>query len=98
MPTQRTRQAIGGTRTSGLARLVGLFVLLAIDAVLLPIAVGAAAVYMVVDVAFSLVLDRRASGNGLIMGMLKGIFMWAIDLHKWVLVGREFPGFIPSRA
>lgn len=93
-----TRQAIGGQRTSGLWRLVGLFALAVADTVLIPVAVGAAIVYMVVDVLYSVVLNKRPSGNGLIMSTLKGIFMWVLDLHRWVLIGSDWPGFIPSQA
>ena len=98
MTTQRARSAVGGTRVSAFWRLVGVFVMLTLDTILLPIAVTAAVIYMAVDLVFSFVLDKRASGNGLIMGALKGIFMWLISLHRWILFGTEFPGFIPSRA
>ena len=97
MTTQRARSAVGGTRVSAVWRLVGLFVMLTVDTVLLPIAFTAALIYMVIDVVKSLVLDKRASGNGLIMGALKGVFMWVISIHKWILFGRDFPGFMPSR-
>lgn len=98
MTTQRARQAVGGTRVSAFWRLVGLFVMLAVDTVLLPIAVAAALIYMAVDVVKSIALDKQASGNGMLMGALKGIFMWVLAIHKWILFGRAFPGFIPSRA
>ena len=97
MTTRRARSAVGGTRVSAFWRLVGLFVMLAVDTVLLPIAFTAALIYMAVDVLFSIVLDRRASGNGLIMGALKGLFTWVVAIHKWILFGRDFPGFIPTR-
>lgn len=97
MTTNRARSAVGGTRVSAFWRVVGLFVMLAVDTVLLPVAVAAALIYMAIDVIMSLVLDKRASGNGLIMGALKGIFTWVIAIHKWILFGREFPGFIPTR-
>ena len=97
MTTQRARQAVGGTRVSAVSRLIGLFVMAAVDTVLLPIAFTLALIYMAVDVLKSLVLDKRASGNGIVMGALKGVFMWVIAIHKWILFGRDFPGFIPSR-
>lgn len=98
MTTRRTRQAVGGTRTSGLTRIIGLLALAVADTVLLPAAGIAAGVYMFVDVLYALVLNRRASGNGLVMSGLKGIFVWVLDLHRWVFLGHEFPGLLPSRA
>lgn len=99
MTGRRTRQMLGGTRTSSLHRFIWLIVLALASPVLVPVALGAGLLYMVVDVLKGVVMDSNASGNGLIMGTLKGIPMWFLDHVMWTLFGdRDFPGFIPSRA
>lgn len=98
MARNRTRSAIGGTRTSALWRLVGLFALMALDAFLIPIALIAAAVYFVVDIVKSIAVDKHVSGNGMILGAMRGVWKWVLGLHTWVLFGSDFPGFLPSRA
>lgn len=96
MAWQRTRQFVGSERSNGIHRLFWLIVLAFADAVLIPVAAGAGLLFMAIDIAKRLLMDQGASGNGVIMSGLKGIFMWVIDLHKYVLIGRDFPGLIPS--
>lgn len=95
---RRARSAVGGTRVSLFWQLVGLAVLLSSAVVVAPAVVTVATVYLVVRVIVVLLFDRQPQGNGLIMGMLRGIPMWYLKLWKWAILGSDFPGFVPSRA
>lgn len=93
-----TARYVGQNRSSAFWRVVGLFVIAISAPVIVTVALGAGLLYMLVDVLTRGVTNRGASGNGMIMGGLKGIFMWFMEMLKWIFTGREFPGFVPSRA
>lgn len=92
------RQTLGSQRTSGINRVIGLVALVVTAPVLIPVVAIAGLIYMALDVLKRIVMDSGASGNGVIMGGLEGIFMWYLKVIKWAVVGREWPGFVPRRA
>ena len=98
MARHRTRQAIGTNRTSAIWRLVVAVILVATAVAAVPVIGTIALVYFVIMLLVMFFLDRKPGNQGLIMGLLRGIPMWYLALFKYAFLGREFPGFIPSRA
>lgn len=98
MPRNRTRSAIGSKRTSALWKIVAAVVLLSTAIAAVPVIGTIALLYFAVMILMELLLDRSPKGNGVIVGMLRGIPMWYLKLWKYAFLGREFPGFVPSRA
>lgn len=94
----RTRRAIGGTRTDWILRLIGLVVIGAASAVLLPAAGILAFAYFALAFIWAILTGNDTGPNNWLMGWLRGVPRWYMGLVKWALLGDDFPGFLPSRA
>lgn len=86
----------GGNRTSALYRVLGLIAYAALSPVMGALILIGGGVYFLVDIVWSLLTDKRFGDSNLLMRWSKALFMWPIQLLKWIATGRAFPGFLPT--